>query len=165
MSDYALDLDCKELVADFARAKREAVKLGPAMNKMGRRAVLSARRRFESKVGVDGKPWTPSLKDKGETMIASGALRNMLSHQFDDDGFVYGSQRVYSALLHFGGTVRPKTAKALAFTLNGKKIFAKSVTIPARPYVGFDAEDVANFTKILRRHISRSFGNGTRNSD
>ena len=165
MSDYDLGLDCEELVADFAGAKERAVKLGPAMNKMGRRAVLSARRRFESKIGVDGKPWTPSQKDKGETMIASGALRNMLSHQFDDDGFVYGAQRVYSALMHFGGTVRPKNARALAFTLNGKKIFAKSVTIPARPYVGFDAEDVADFTKILQRRILRNFGNGNRNSD
>lgn len=165
MSDYALDLDCKDLVADFALAKERAVKLGPAMDDMGQAAVASATKRFESKIGVDGQPWTPSLKNKGETMIRRGHLRDSLTHRFNDDGFVYGSQRVYSALLHFGGTVRPKNAKALAFTLNGKKIFAKSVTIPARPYVGFDSEDVADFTKILRRHIARSFGNGTRNSD
>ena len=165
MSDYALDLDCEDLVADFARAKERAVKLGPAMNKMGKTAVFSAQARFETKIGVDGKQWTPSVKDKGETMVRDGNLRDSLTHQFDDDGFVYGSQRVYSALMHFGGTVRPKNAKALAFKLNGKKIFAKSVTIPARPYVGFDAEDVADFTKILQRHISRSFGNGNRSGN
>ena len=165
MSDYTLYLDCEDLAADFARAKREAVKLGPAMDDMGQAAVASATKRFESKIGVDGKPWTPSVKNKGETMIRRGHLRDSLTHRFGDDGFVYGSRRKYSALLHFGGTVRPKTAKSLAFRLNGKKIFAKSVTIPARPYVGFDAEDVADFTKILQRHISRSFGNGRRNSD
>lgn len=165
MSDYALDLDCKDLVADFAGAKERATKLGPAMDDMGKTAIFSAQDRFASKVGVDGKPWTPALKNKGETMIEGGHLRDSLAHRFNDDGFVYGSEQVYSAILHFGGKIRPKNAKALAFTLNGKKIFAKSVTIPARPYVGFDAEDVADFTKILRRHISRSFGNGPRNSD
>lgn len=49
----------------------------------------------------------------------------------------WGSQAVRYALIHeLGGTITPKTAKALAIPLpDGGVAFAKSVTIPARPYL------------------------------
>tara|TARA_B100000678_G_scaffold280614_1_gene277494 strand:- start:2326 stop:2769 length:444 start_codon:yes stop_codon:yes gene_type:complete len=50
---------------------------------------------------------------------------------------VWGVQDVKYALIHeLGGTITAKTAKALAIPLpDGGVAFAKSVTIPARPYL------------------------------
>ena len=48
----------------------------------------------------------------------------------------WGVQDVRYALIHeLGGVIRPVAAKALAFKIGDRWVFAKSVTIPARPYL------------------------------
>lgn len=48
----------------------------------------------------------------------------------------WGVQDVRYALIHeLGGVITPVTAKALAFKIGDRWVFAKSVTIPARPYL------------------------------
>lgn len=44
---------------------------------------------------------------------------------------------IYAAIHEFGGTILPKRAKMLSWISKrtGERIFAKSVTIPARPYI------------------------------
>ena len=42
---------------------------------------------------------------------------------------------VYALADEYGVTIVPKKAKALRFEIDGKVIFAQSVTLPARPYV------------------------------
>ena len=44
------------------------------------------------------------------------------------------ANKEYARIQEFGGTVRPVEAKALHWVQDGKHIFAKSVTLPARPY-------------------------------
>lgn len=50
-----------------------------------------------------------------------------------------GSNLVYARIHEFGGVIRPKKAKLLAFTVgkgsSAKKIFTRKVTMPARPYL------------------------------
>lgn len=46
-----------------------------------------------------------------------------------------GTDVVYAAIHEFGGVIVPKQAKLLHFVINGEDIFAKSVQIPARPYL------------------------------
>lgn len=41
----------------------------------------------------------------------------------------------YSLVHEFGATIFPRKAKMLRFVIDGKVIFARSVTIPARPYM------------------------------
>lgn len=50
-----------------------------------------------------------------------------------------GSDRKYAAIQQFGGTITAK-GKALVFVIGGKTIFAKSVTIPARPFFPFTSD-------------------------
>jgi phage gpG-like protein len=47
-----------------------------------------------------------------------------------------GSDRKYAAIHQLGGVIKAK-GKALVFMLGGKKIFAKQVKIPARPFFPF----------------------------
>ena len=69
-----------------------------------------------------------------------------------------GTDVIYAAIHEFGGVITPKKAKALAFEIGGELIFAKSVHIPARPYLrpAFDtnlekakSEIAAVLTKLL----------------
>jgi len=46
-----------------------------------------------------------------------------------------GTDLEYAAMQEFGGTVVPKRAKMLAFEVDGKKVFARKVEIPAHPYL------------------------------
>lgn len=42
---------------------------------------------------------------------------------------------IYAKIHEFGGVITPKTKKRLAFQIDGKWVFARKVTIPARPYL------------------------------
>lgn len=72
---------------------------------------------------------------------------------------VWGVQDVRYALIHeLGGVITPRQAKVLAFTLpNGETVFAKSVTIPARPYLRPQAD--AQYPKLAER-IARAYRKG-----
>ena len=43
-------------------------------------------------------------------------------------------RKIYARIQEFGGTIEPVKAKALHWVQDGKDIFAKSVTLPPRPY-------------------------------
>lgn len=53
----------------------------------------------------------------------------------------WGSNKIYAAVHRFGAVIRPKTAEAVRFRLASGLVRARSVTIPARPYLGLSAED------------------------
>lgn len=46
-----------------------------------------------------------------------------------------GTDVEYAAMQEFGGEIVPKNAKRLVFEVDGKKVFARKVTIPAHPYL------------------------------
>lgn len=43
-------------------------------------------------------------------------------------------RKIYARIQEFGGTIVPRKAKVLHWVQDGKDIFAKSVTLPPRPY-------------------------------
>lgn len=48
----------------------------------------------------------------------------------------WGSRDVAYALIHeMGGIIKPVRAKLLSFEIDGERVFAKEVKIPARPYL------------------------------
>lgn len=65
--------------------------------------------------------------------------RSLHSETTDKSGsrvvVVAGTDVEYAAMQEFGGTIVPKVANMLAFEVKGKLVFAKSVTIPAHPYL------------------------------
>lgn len=69
-----------------------------------------------------------------------GGLQGSITFRTGPDQVAVGTNKVYGAVHQFGATIRPK-GRALVFNLGGRKVFARSVTIPARPYLGFGAED------------------------
>lgn len=118
---------------------------------IGAALVVSTQQRFEQQRAPAGNPWPPSIRalaEGGKTLIQSGRLVQSVTHEASNDGVAVGSNVLYAAVHQFGATIVPVTAPALAFKIGGKQVFAQSVTIPPRPYLGLDAEDEAEIEAI-----------------
>ena len=70
-----------------------------------------------------------------------GGLQGSITFATSDNSVIVGSNKVYAAIHQFGGTIRPKAGGRLVFRLGARTVFARSVTIPPRPYLGFGRED------------------------
>jgi phage virion morphogenesis protein len=126
-------------------------------DEIGASLVVSTQRRFEAGVGPDGSPWPPSIRalaEGGRTLVDSGRLMQSLTHVPSDAGVEVGTNVLYAAIHQFGGTVRPVKAAALHFKLLGQDIFVDHVTIPARPFLGLDADDEREILAIAADYLA-----------
>lgn len=108
-----------------------------------------------------GKAYTPH-----KILNDTGALRNSLAEKdasnsnsiqtTTGDEVTLGTNLPYAAIQNFGGTIVPKNGKVLAFPgLGGATIFAKKVTIPARPFIGFSLKDNDDLSDVTAGHLRR----------
>jgi phage gpG-like protein len=69
-----------------------------------------------------------------------------------------GSPLKYAPVHEYGATITPKNAKMLVFEIGGQKVFAKKVTIPARPFLhpSVDAKR-QEVTETILRHLMREY--------
>lgn len=109
--------------------------------------------------GPDGTPWPQSARakhDGGRTQHDTGqaGLAGSLTYRALPGAIEVGSPLIYAAQRQFGGTIRAKPGKSLAFPERDETgrpvigndgqprlVFVKSVTQPARPYLGISDED------------------------
>lgn len=78
-------------------------------------------------------------KLSGQVLHArSGRLRESVRDETGSDGdVVTGSvwtDLIYAPVHEFGAVIYPKHARLLRFEVDGEKVFARRVRIPARPY-------------------------------
>ena len=114
---------------------------------LGTYGESSTRRRFKKSVGPGGARWKPSaralasggrtLEDKG----AYGGLLGSITHRADANSAEWGTNKIYAGTHQFGGVIVPKSARSLRFAVPGGFVSTKRVTMPARPFLGVDAED------------------------
>ena len=113
----------------------------------------SARLRFIDQVGPDGQTWKPSIRataQGGETMRDKGLLMNSITHRVLPDGVEYGTNVPYAIPLHFGAEIRAVNAPFLRFKIpGGGWVRKKSVKLPARPFLGINAEDEQTISDII----------------
>lgn len=129
------------------------------MKKIAEQGESSTRDRFtKTQTAPDGTPWKTSWRAQergGKTLIASGILMKSITHDYGDDFAEWGSNVPYAAIHQVGGEIRPKAGKALFFrTPDGSGRLVKKVTIPARPYLGINADDEANIVDIVNQHLA-----------
>jgi phage virion morphogenesis protein len=122
----------------------------PLMRAIGVGLVDVTQRRFENGLDPEGKRWAGlnpayAAVKRGPSILRGAAMQGglMSTITFTADRFTVrvGSNRVYAAIHQFGGTIVPKKGRFLVFRLGTRVIHARKVTIPARPYLGFGAED------------------------
>ncbi|MCX5512277.1 phage morphogenesis protein [Kaistia algarum] len=107
------------------------------------------RRIVDEKTGPDGTPWppnregTPILVRSGQHLLAS------VSWIAGSDEVQWGAGWEYAHVHQDGMTIVPKTAQRLVFTSGGKKVHAKKVTIPPRPFVGLSSDNIAEIEELV----------------
>lgn len=104
----------------------------------------------QTKRGPDGEAW-PVRKDDGKpALFHTGAFFDSIDYAMHYPSGEVGTGHVGARVHQFGAVIRPVNARALAFTLpSGRKVLAKKVTIPARPYLGVDGENMAELEEAV----------------
>lgn len=120
--------------------------------------------RFHEERDPLGVPWKKSaaaIEEGRKTLQDSGDLFNAVDRMSGEDFAsvgVYGTggPAIYGKIHQFGGTIRPKKAKAL----NTPFGYRASVTMPRRAYLGFSDDDIMAIDRILVGHLLSAMNAG-----
>ena len=147
------------------RARLQAAEdLTPAMQGIGDHLEFSTRRRFETSTGPDGVRWKPSTRfrqvGRGKSrrvesyqaekpLVDKGNLLASIDRAFTRTSATVGTNVIYARMQQLGGTITAKNGKGLGTPFG----VVKSVTLPARPFIGIDADDRTAIIDILIAHL------------
>lgn len=143
------------------------------------RATHDRFRQAEDPQGAAWKPLNPAYDNRGQrdgsgrflasTKRGAGILRGaamsgglMGSITRDVQGYevAVGTAKVYGAIHQFGGIIRPRQARRLAFRLGGRLVLARQVTIPARPFLGWGAAEDEVVMEVTEALFDRAISAG-----
>ena len=122
-----------------------------------------------------GRPvrWQPSLrarKSKGQTLVKTARLKNSISMQVIGRTLRVGTNVVYAAIHHLGGSIRKNATvkshlrimtKAFGKLIAARRVTVRShsrqmnLTLPARPYLLVQDEDLRVMKRILAEHVTQ----------
>lgn len=157
MSGVEIRIDIQGLDAVVAKLERMSL-LDAALVLEDAGALIESqtRRRInDEKTSPDGAAWAPN-KAGTSILVKSGHLLASIHYEVGGNEVRVGSGLVYAAIHQFGGTITPKNSSHLVFPgLDGGLVFAKSVTLPARPYLGLSGENLAELEEVLITSIGR----------
>lgn len=160
MDGVQIEIDDEEVQAAFDRLLRVVDDPGPALDAIGRVLKSNIQRCFLESRSPYGETWAPLKARKGKPLVNDGHLQNSIDYQVDSPSVVVGTNKVQATIQNFGGVIAAKNSQALFFMVGDRKVFVKSVTIPARQFMPTDglpddwrddAVDVAQ--EILRKVI------------
>jgi phage virion morphogenesis protein len=117
----------------------------PIWDAIGQYGESSTRLRFKNQSGPDRKRWLPSIRARAagsQTLVQKARLLRSISHNSDNNGTSWGTNVIYAPTHQFGAVIKPKAGGALRFRMpGGGFVIVKKVTIPARPFIGVNADD------------------------
>ena len=145
------------LSARLERARAATLDFTPATRAIADYLRTSTVERFEDEAGPDGRPWQPSqraIDEGGLTLTDRGQLRQSITAAHDASRALAGTNLAYAAIHQFGGKISARPGGALR-TPAGPRA---SVTMPARPFLGFSPGDVTEIEFLLNDHVARGFG-------
>ena len=154
--------DMQFLVKSLRRLQKAGANPAPLLKRIafaGENATLA---RFADEEGPDGEKWVESLRkqlNSGKTMRKDGHLVGGITSDSSATEARWGSNRIYAAIHQFGGVIKAKTSKGLAFTLaNGDGVITQSVTMPARPFLGINKDDGEDIVALVREYVNEAMG-------
>lgn len=127
------------------------------MDRIGAYGVSSTQERFLRERGPDGQAWKRSrraARSGGRTLRDSGRLFQSLTHEAAADHAAWGSNAIYAGIHQFGGEIRPRNKKLLAFRTVDGFVTASRVAMPPRPFLGIDADDRIEIGAIVNDWIA-----------
>ena len=161
MAGVTVVFESREL-AELGRAIRSLskAKLGPLMDRVALVGESETRRRIEDGgPAPDGAEWPdrhPAYENPHPLLNREGGLVDSIQGDAGDDTAIWGSSLVYARIHQLGGTIVPRNASALFFTLGGEGVIARSVTIPARPYLGYGAPEREGVEDVVEAWLEAS---------
>ena len=157
-SGVRIEIDLSDLTSALAGLDRLGGKLPTEdlMSDIGARLEFSTRERILStKTAPDGTPWpanaegTPTLLRTGDHLLGSIAWTASATET------EVGSSWQFAHVHQEGMTISAKNAELLSFVVGGRHVSKKSVTIPARPFVGMSAEDAAKIDRLATNFVAK----------
>lgn len=159
--------------ARFAAAAARGEDLRPALRAISAAGVAQTKKRFVTKRAPDGSTWKVTDKATGSTLIESALLLRSIAAQPPSDTAVeWGSNRVYAAV-HQAGIDRNVTVRAHERQANhifGRRLnrpvrftvsaHSRQMVVVARPYLGVNDQDMAEFGQIALRHVGEPLTGG-----
>jgi len=119
------------------RLARQVGDKKPILEAMGLQLVSLTKRAF-SDASLRPSAWPARQSGTNSLLRKSGALwQSIRITALTANSVTVGSDRLYAAIHQLGGKIEAKPGKRLAFQIGGRKIFVKSVNIPARPFFPF----------------------------
>lgn len=111
----------------------------------------------------DGSDWPerhPAYDNPHPMLNLHGGLVDSIDSAASEDTAVWGSNLVYARIHQLGGTIVPRNAAALVFELGDAVVNVKSVTIPARPYLGYGDDERRGVEDVIEAWLEESLGDG-----
>lgn len=127
------------------------------MDGLGALGVSQTQRRIESeKTTPGGQAWKANREGTSILFRTGSHLRDSIQHAVRGAHEVaWGSGWIGARVHQFGAVIKPVNAKALHFTIGGKHVAVKQVTIPAREYLGVSADNAKEIEETAKSFIEK----------
>jgi len=143
----------------------------PLLRAIGVGLLRNTQDRFDAETAPDGSRWAPLSPGyipfkRGAGILRGAGMRGGLQGSITSDvsggAVIIGTNKIYGAVHQFGATITPKGAGVLVLRDYKGRAFgrARSVTIPARPYLGLSARDEETILEITEDHLERVLRRG-----
>jgi phage virion morphogenesis protein len=161
---FRMTVDAGPIAEGLGRVATLTGNLVPVLSAAGDALISGTRDRFRAGRDPTGAPWRPlsrayaDTKRGGQILVESRALMNSITRRVSGRTLEVGSNRIYARIHQEGGVIRAKGGGALRFPLGDGYVTVKSVTIPARPYLGLSAADERAVLDAVEDAIDNALG-------
>lgn len=183
MAGATLEFDYKDALTAINKVAAATGDTAPLLRSMGEYLIIVHIIRFDSQTAPDGTKWQAlsprylkqKKKNKDKILTLDGYLKNTKRYQVNDGELIFGSNRPYAAIQHFGGEIKKQARAGQVFFKQNKngsvgkqfvkkkqsnfaqdvEIGAHVVKIPARPWLGTSTADNIELTNIALRYMER----------
>lgn len=154
----SVSLEITETGLEEALLKIEGLANAPRLELMegiGRLVQEQTRRRIEDeKTSPAGAAWKPNRAGTS-TLYQTGALSRSVDYIATEESVQVGSGIRYARIHQQGGEIKPKNGRALVFRAGNRTIFARLVTMPARPWLGLSADNQREIVETAEDWLGR----------
>jgi phage virion morphogenesis protein len=163
-------LDWSEVSSAFQRLALVMTDTTPMMRAIGTGLVTSTQDRFDDEVSPDGAAWAPlnpvyAAGKRGAGILREramrGGLQSSITHRAARSEVEVGSNKIHARVHQDGAVITAKGGGRLVFRLGNRVVHARSVTIPARPYVGISRDDQVMILETIEGGLARALGSGS----
>ncbi len=147
--------------AVLAQAIASTEDMTPVMGEAARFMAAESKFNFRQQASPLGVPWKQSQRaaqEGGLTLVLSGDLFGSIKEDWGSDFAAAGPEAsggaaIYAKIHQLGGTIKASAGKSLNTPFGPRG----SVTIPARPYLGYNERMGAGLRTIFLDQIQRVF--------